>query len=274
MRNRLAAAALRVAVSGSLAGIAAASLAVGLAEGSSGAAPASSVSATVPYNCNIAGLLHETLDIGVAETAPASVTPGGSVDLTGFQTTTVVPANLVTLLIDFLHITTFSGTVTGIDVDATGATPATINAAPKAGYPFTVKVTSGKAATIVIPATPITVGPFTAGKSGSVSVSPSTVTITTKIGKSVDTITCAPPKTLPSAAVAHIAIVAATTTTAAPTTTTLAPTTTAPVTPTTVPPPPTGEPWSGAPYWLIVGMAALLGLGAFERAVRIRRRST
>ncbi|MHB8458173.1 MAG: ice-binding family protein [Acidimicrobiales bacterium] len=65
-----------------------------------------------------------------------------------------------------------------------------------------------------------------------------------------------------------------TTTTTLPTTTTtttLPTTTTTTVTPTTVPSAHTGEPWTGWPYWLLVGLGGAFGLVSLAAAVRVRR---
>src|SRR5580658_7433318 len=158
--------AARLAVSASLALASAGALtgAIVLA----GAQSAGAVTSSTPYSCNIAGVVTETLNIGVTATAPASVAPGGTVTLTGVTESVTVPATLVTLLIDFEHISSFAGTISTYDFSATGASPATLNAETGAGATFSVSVKSGVAATITVPTTgPQTVGPWTAGSSGS-----------------------------------------------------------------------------------------------------------
>lgn len=217
-------------------------------------------SGTIPYTCPISVggsvLTTPTLNIGVVATAPSSVAAGGSITLTNVQTSTTVPASLVTELVDLLHVTSFGGTVVTFDFNATGATPATINGVPSSGVTFSVKVTSGQPATIVVPSSPETVGPWTAGSSGSVSIEPGNVDITTKVGTSTATIDCTA-GTIPSSEVATIAIGSSTGTT---------------VPSTTVPATHTGEPWAGWPYWAIVGVLGLAGVASLERATRIRRR--
>jgi hypothetical protein len=201
------------------------------------------------------GLLTETLNIGVNATVPASVAPGGTVTLTNVQTSTTIGASLVTLLIDFLKVSSFGGTVVTFDFNATNATPATVNGVPSAGVKFSVHVTKNTPVTIVVPSSPETVGPFTAGKSGTVTIVPGTVTIATVISGKTSYVGCtASSSSIPSTEVASIAIG-----------TSSAPGTTVPATH-------TGEPWAGWPYWAIVGLAGVVGLGAMERAVRVRRR--
>jgi hypothetical protein len=226
-------------------------------------ASATTVSGTVAYSCPIvvsgSTLTTPTLEIGYSETAPASVAPDGTVTLTDVQTSTTVPASLVTELVDLLHVTSFGGTVVTIDFNATGATPATVNGVPAAGVTFSVKVKSGNPATIVVPSSPETVGPWTAGSSGSVSIAPGNVDITTKVGSSTASIDCTAPSTIPTDAIADIPI------TGGSTATTVAGATTVPATH-------TGEPWAGWSYWAIIGFLGLVGVGSLERATRIRRR--
>jgi hypothetical protein len=226
--------------------------------GSAGSAGAAT-SGTIPYTCpiSVSGSVLTTpiLNIGVTATAPASVAPGGSVTLTDVQTSTTIPASLVTELVSLLHVTSFGGTVVTFDFNATGATPATINGVPSSGVTFSVKVTSGQPATIIVPSSPETVGPWTAGSSGSVSIEPGDVDITTKVGTTAATIDCTP-GTIPSSEVATIAITSSSSSTPS----------------TTVPATHTGEPWAGWPYWLIVGVLGFAGVASLERASRIRRR--
>jgi hypothetical protein len=252
--------AMRLATSATLALASAGALTGALVLGSAQAAGASTLSGTIPYSCpiSVSGsvVTTPTLDIGVTATAPASVAPGGSITLTGVSTSTTVPATLVTELVSLLHVTSFGGTVVTFDFNATGATPATVNGAPSgSGATFSVKVQTGHPATIVVPTTgPETVGPWTAGQSGNVTIQPGNVVITTKVGASTASINCTS-SSVPATEVASIAISSSGSSS-----------------PTTVPTTHTGEPWAGWPYWMVVGLAGVVGLGAMERAVRIRRR--
>jgi len=249
---------VRLATSASLALASAGALTGALLIGGAQAAGAAT-SGTIPYTCpiSVSGsvLTSPTLNIGVVATAPASVAPGGTITLTNVQTSTTVPASLVTELVSLLHVTSFGGTIVTFDFNATGATPATVNGVPSAGVTFSVKVTSGHPATIVVPSTPETVGTWTAGSSGNVTIEPGNVDITTKVGTSTATIDCTTTaSSIPSSEISTIAITSST-----------APSTTVPATH-------TGEPWAGWPYWAIVGLLGVIGLGSMERAVRIRRR--
>ena len=255
--------ALRLATSATLAVASAGALTGALVLGGAQAAGASTISGTIPYSCQVGastpsgkGLLTETLNIGVNATAPASVAPGGTFNLTNVQTSTTISASLVTLLIDFLKVSSFGGTVVTFDFNSTGATPATINGAPSGSAgKFSVSVKTNTPVTIVVPSTPETVGPFTAGSSGTASIEPGTVTISTVISGHTDYVGCtATASSIPSSEVASVAISSSS-----------APSTTVPATH-------TGEPWAGWPYWAIVGLAGIIGIGTMERAVRIRLR--
>ncbi|HEV2361015.1 MAG TPA: DUF6801 domain-containing protein [Acidimicrobiales bacterium] len=248
---RVATAATSAALALGLGGAMAAGLALA-APGVAGAA-----SGTVNYACTFPVINKTyTIPITMSATVPASVTPGQTFSITGFQTTSVIPAAVVNVFV-FLKYSDLAGTVTSFTVNATGATPASLNAAATP-FSFKVPIQQSAAATIVTPTTPISVGPFTAGSSGTVSIVPGNVEISSKVGSSTVNVPCT---TTATAAVFSIPISsAATTTTAAGTTTTAS-----------VPPPATGEPWSGWPYWMIIAIFGGLGLFSVERAIRLRR---
>lgn len=160
--------------------------------------------ATINYACTFPILGAETLAVTITETAPSSVTPGQSFSLTDVQSTTVLPSSLVSTLT--LLGSSVSGTVTTFDVDATNATPATLNAAATPISFGPVTLTSGDSATIVAPSTPETVGPFTAGSSGTIAITPGDLDMTTVLGGNSYAVTCTPPATLPSDATVDIPI--------------------------------------------------------------------
>ncbi len=89
-----------------------------------------------------------------------------------------------------------------MDFQASGATPATINAPPASGWGFSVPVTKSRAATITVPGSVANLGPFTAGKSGTVAIKPGNFKMTTKFGD----IVCTAPSAIPAAAIARIPI--------------------------------------------------------------------
>jgi hypothetical protein len=245
-----------------------------------GSAASAAAGATVPYTCGVASLAASTFNFAITATAPASVTPGGTVTLSGVQLSSAIPASVVTEIVNLAHISSFSGTVTTLDFNASGATPMTINAA-RSGISFTIPFVSGQAAPFTIPASPESVGPFTAGKSGTVTVSPGNVVITTVVGPLTYAITCTPPSSLPAGATLSVPVVTSgstTTTTSAPTTTVSGPGSTVVATSSTtgvsVPASHTGEPWAGWPYWAIVALLGALSFISLELAFQRRRRRT
>jgi hypothetical protein len=234
---------LAIGIGGALAG--------GFAAAAPAAAGAATVSSTVPYSCAFPVLGAESINIGIAATAPSSVAPGSAFSLTDVQSKTVIPATLVDLFIAGLGVKTLGGTVTSFALNETGGTPASVNASATPDT-FSVPITQNVAATIVVPGSPITVSGFTAGSSGSVVIKPGEIEIKAVISKTTYTIPCTP-TSVPAAATLSVPISATTTTTA------------------TVPTTHTGEPFSGWPYWALVAITGLLGLFSIERAARVRR---
>ena len=165
-------------------------------------APASKIDATIVYKCKIAGVLNQSLDSTISETAPASVLSGSKLALSQLRVTVVLPGSLVNLLIAYEHVTSLVGALTTFDFHSSGASPATINAPPASGWDFNLPVTKNKPATITVPHSPASLGPFTAGKSGTVSIRPGNFKMTTKFGD----IVCTAPKAIPPAAIARIPI--------------------------------------------------------------------
>jgi hypothetical protein len=248
----------RAAMSASLALGAVGALGAAVALGT--AAPAGAATVSMTYTCPIvvsgSTLTSPSFPIAITGTAPASVAPGGSVTLTDVQAVATIPASLVTLLVSALGVTSFGGTVTAVDFNAAGGTPATINGAPSAGFSFSVKVHSGQTASITVPSSPETVGPWTAGSSGSLVITPGDIDISSNVKGTKATIDCTPPSGLTSADSFTVAISSGSSS---------APSTTVPATH-------TGEPWAGWPYWVLVGVLGIAGVTSLERATRIRRR--
>lgn len=162
------------------------------------ASPASAqTTVTVPYTCTFPILGAESVNVGITETAPASVAPGATFNLTGVQSTTVIPGSLTSTLV--LIESSLSGTVNTFDVNAQNATPATLNGAATPISFGPIPLTSGQPASVVAPATPETVGPFTAGSSGSVVLSPGDINIETDLSGTAYNVPCTPPTTIPTA---------------------------------------------------------------------------
>ncbi|HTZ09656.1 MAG TPA: hypothetical protein VMB72_11315 [Acidimicrobiales bacterium] len=193
---------------------------------------------------------------------PASVTPGGQFSLDDFQSQVALPATIATAAAA-LGNSVIAGTAT-VAVDASGATPTTISSGTlviDAPIPDPVPSTG---LILTLPATPVTVGPFTAGSSGTVtlSVDPD-VNLALDISGSTLTLTCTPypndsepagivesapsgPPTAPTIDLASIGG-AGTTTTSTPSTTSTSSTTSTTSTTTTSPPVTTARPTTTVP---------------------------
>ncbi len=171
---------------------------------------------------------------------PASPASGSTFNLTNYQSTVIIPSSIAGAAAA-LGNSSITGSAT-LKVDATGATPASVAAPPvtiNAPIPSPVPATG---VTLVLPATPGSVGPFTAsGGAISLTVDPA-VSLTLVVSGSNLTLTCTPypnnsattgiVSAAPTAAKASPVITsgtsggAPTATTAAPTATTAAPTAT------------------------------------------------
>lgn len=135
---------------------------------------------TVPYLCSFPLLGSQTLEATVSGLAPQSVAPGQTFRLTDVQSTMTVPASLVDALL--LAHTTVSGTITTWSFRVRRATPHYVNGANPALSFGPVPLTSGEPAAITAPSAPATLGPFTAGKSGDITISAATLKISTWFG--------------------------------------------------------------------------------------------
>ena len=227
----------------------------------------------------------------VGTIAPSSVSSGQQFNLTGYQATVTIPQTIANATVS-LGTPALQGSAT-ISVDATGATPAKI-----AGQPITFNQAipspvPANGVSLSLPASPGTVGPFTAtGGPVTVTLDPS-VSITVTVSGSSLNLTCKtyPNNAAPSGITSNappgqsVAPVIATATASgggpAPTPTTQPP---AP-TPTTQPPSTSASSstlattGAGPHLWflLTVGvgvlLAGLLGLGLIEGPRQILRRA-
>ncbi len=234
-------------------------MAGGLALAGSAPAGASSSTAVMTYNCVFPLIKGQPIQIGVYYTAPASVAPGATFSVTAVQSKTTLPGSLVSLIMSAFKVSKIGGTVTTFDINANGASPSTVNAA-STPFSFSYNTQQNVPVTIVTPSAPLaSVGPFTAGTSGSVTLSPGDINISATVGTSKVSVDCTPPATLPAGASVVIPIAASSGSTT---------TTTGSSVPTTA----TGEPFAGWPYWALISVIGVLGLVSIERSVRVRRR--
>ena len=173
-----------------------------------GAAPAgatiqkASVKAT--YACTATALgktYNYTGSITVAGTVPASVPVGSAVSMTGWQITVTIPASIVNQVYPYTH--TLSGTLKTFNIASTN-TAHTVNAAGTLGIKFgPITLTQNQAKTIKLPATPKTIGKWTAGTTGTMYFKTGKVAITLSVlGVSVP-VTCAPH---PSVVITHTTV--------------------------------------------------------------------
>lgn len=126
--------------------------------------PSSAFADSSPYELYCPGTPVGTVVLNnvttTATITPASPAAGSQFNVTNYQTTAAIPASLVTAAAA-LGNTAIAGTAT-VTVDATGATPASINSA---SLSFSVPIPSpvpASGVTLEVPASPGTVGPFTA----------------------------------------------------------------------------------------------------------------
>lgn len=163
-----------------------------------------STSPSISYTCDFPIIGNQTVGISITATAPTSVTPGQVFSLTNVQSTSTISAAVT----DDLAIleSSLSGTVTVFDVNATHATPTTINGAATPISFGPIPFTAGQPLTLTLPPTPETVGTFTAGSSGTIAITPGDVTLTTTLNGTPETIPCTPPNSLPSGSAIDIPI--------------------------------------------------------------------
>ncbi|NKZ06819.1 hypothetical protein [Actinomadura latina] len=123
-----------------------------------------------PSRCTLGG---ESLDVGIAVGAriPLVVKKGGSFAFTEASGALVIPAETVNRLIDKGY-SSASGTVTALNLEVEGGTPATQNVIPSGGIPIPrTPLVRGEQITVPLPGDgTLTAGPFTPA-SGARSVS-------------------------------------------------------------------------------------------------------
>ncbi len=144
----------------------------GAAVSSTGRAPAASTEAVtlnVPYSCDFPIIGLVPLVTTVTGIVPAAVTPGESFDLANVQASTTIPSYVVDWLV-FVE-SSISGTVTAWDIDTSNGSPSVLNTVGTGISYGPVPLHFGHAAVITIPPSPASIGTFTAGSSGDVTLS-------------------------------------------------------------------------------------------------------
>jgi hypothetical protein len=126
---------------------------------------------------------------------PPKVTPGTKVSMTGWQAQVTIPASVVNELIGN-GITAVTMEATTFDINATDAKPGTVNAAnPPISY-GPVTLGKGMPALFLIPQNPITIGTWTALKTGTMTFTAGNAKLTLTDSKTTVDATCKPGKTV------------------------------------------------------------------------------
>jgi len=116
-------------------------------------------------DCSVLGIISFPVTVSTFTAVPGGTAAGAPVNLQAFRSTVTVPASFVDLGISLLGLTSLNGQLTTVDINASNTTNGTVNAV-SAPTPFSVTLTQGQPANVTLPSTPATVGPWTAGSSG------------------------------------------------------------------------------------------------------------
>jgi hypothetical protein len=135
----------------------------------------------------LGGLIKLPLQVGIFAQAPGSVRHGMTVDLHAVRTQVDIPVSFVNLALAF-GLKSLSGDVTTMDFNATNTTSETVNAAATPIHFGPIALVKNQPATLTLPSTPTTVGPWTADSSGTIVYTPGPSSMTVLVP-----ITCAPP---------------------------------------------------------------------------------
>ena len=132
---------------------------------------------TYTENCTVLGFLTVPVTVNFFGRAPGATHPGAPVDLSGVRNTVTVPASFVNQAIELLGLTSLTGQITTSDINGTNTTQGTVNTIPTP-IPFTAKLTEGQPAIFQFPSSPVTVGSWTAGGSGTIIFTPGDLDVT------------------------------------------------------------------------------------------------
>jgi hypothetical protein len=196
MRNRLTASNRSIALHRLVVAPAAAVVLSALAVSSPAGAATHLVLATVkaPYSCN-SPIGSVSAPVTVSGTTPATAAAGAAVKMTGYQVKVHIPAADVNRVIGLTHAKSAKGTVTTLDVRATDAKTAIVNAAKKPISFGPVALVMNKALTLSVPAKPATIGSWISQSSGKMTFSPGAMVLTIDVGAFAVKATCKPSST-------------------------------------------------------------------------------
>jgi hypothetical protein len=123
-----------------------------------------------------------------ADISPASPSSGGTFNVTNYQNAVVLPQQLAEAAAS--QSNPLTGSATG-QLDVTGATPATM---PTGTLDFSVDIPENvppSGLSFDVPSSPATIGPFTAGSGGNITIAEdSSITLTLEVGGSPLPLTC------------------------------------------------------------------------------------
>lgn len=152
---------------------------------------------TYTSDCNVLGIITFPVTVTTFVAVPDGTSAGGNVALHAFRSTVSVPASFVDLGIALLGLTSLSGQLTAVDINATNTTNGSVNAIPTP-MPFSATLTEGQPATFTLPSKPATVGPWTAGSSGTITYTPGEIDFSVNaLGLSIP-IVCTPESSAPA----------------------------------------------------------------------------
>jgi hypothetical protein len=141
--------------------------------------PTSATPVDESYACTIAVPIASvsqaaTLSVTVQGAPPSNVPPGAKFDMALFQMVATIPASAIATAVSD-GCTSVSGSITTLDIDATGNPVVNAAAASPSSYDFgPITLVSGQGVTLSLPATPATLTSWTAPASGTVSFTTST----------------------------------------------------------------------------------------------------
>ena len=153
-------------------------------------------SVSVPYSCKLSiSRRNHIWPVTESGTTPSEVKPGTPVSMSGWQAQVTIPKSVVDALIG-KGITGVTMEATTFDINATDAKPGTVNAAnPPISYgPVTLQ--KGMPALFLIPQSPITIGTWTALKTGTMTFTAGNAKLTLTDSKTTVNATCKPGTTV------------------------------------------------------------------------------
>lgn len=138
---------------------------------------------SVPYSCRFPLVGRQLVTVTLTGTVPQYLSPGQAFILTDVRPTATIPDPLVDALL--LERRSVNGSIILWVFRAKGASPSILNGASPAIRLGSVALASGQTAALTAAAAPTTVGPFQAGRSGTVSIRPGRLELASWFGRLV-----------------------------------------------------------------------------------------